>query len=104
MAASEDIEIGPEHAAELIRDGAQLIDVREADEVAEGHLEGARHIALGELTGQAETIRRDDPVVFYCHSGSRSGMAASAFRQAGYRAYNLTGGIVAWEASGLPLS
>ena len=54
-------------------------------------------------TAQAETIHRETPVVFYCRVGGRSAMAASAFRRAGYDAYTMTGGLVAWEARGLPL-
>jgi len=58
---------------------------------------------LGELTAQADTISRDEPVVFYCRTGSRSAMATEAFRRAGYEAYNLSGGLVAWQGQGLPL-
>ena len=100
----ENIEVTPERAAELIRDGGvQLIDVREPYEVEAGHIAGARHVELGSLSAQAETISRDEPVLFYCRVGSRSNMAATAFRRAGYRAFTLTGGLVAWDAQGLPL-
>ena len=58
---------------------------------------------LGELAAQAETIDRETPVVFYCRVGGRSAMAANAFRRAGYDAYSMTGGLVAWDARGLPL-
>jgi rhodanese-related sulfurtransferase len=100
----ETTELEPERAAELIRDGSvQLVDVREDQEVAAGRLAGARHVALAELAAQAGTISRDEPVLFYCRSGSRSAMATEAFRRAGYEAYNLSGGLVAWQGSGLPL-
>ena len=55
------------------------------------------------LASQADTLSRDQPVLFYCRLGARSGMAANAFRRAGYEAYSLTGGISAWHAQGLPL-
>jgi rhodanese-related sulfurtransferase len=98
------IEIGPERAAELLRDGdLQLVDVREAHEVREGRLAGSRHIALGELAAQAPTLDQDRPVLFYCRVGGRSAMAATAFRQAGFEAYSLTGGLVAWHRQGRPL-
>ena len=42
-------------------------------------------------------------MIFYCRSGSRSALAAAAFRQAGWDAYNLAGGLLAWEQQGLPL-
>jgi rhodanese-related sulfurtransferase len=42
-------------------------------------------------------------VVFYCRSGGRSAMATQAFSEAGYDAHNMTGGLLAWDAAGLPL-
>ncbi len=98
------IEVGPERAAELIEAGeVQLVDVREPYEVEAGRLSGARTIELEHLASQAETLDRDTPVLFYCRLGSRSGMAANAFRRAGYEAYSLTGGISAWHERDLPL-
>ena len=41
--------------------------------------------------------------MFYCRLGARSGMAANAFRRAGYDAYSMDGGITAWQERGLPL-
>ena len=82
---------------------AQLIDVREDYEWDAGRIDGARHIVLGEVAAQAETIDRDRPVVFYCRVGSRSTMAAQAFRRAGYDAYSMDGGLVAWAGKGNPL-
>ncbi len=103
-ASDESIEVGPERAAELLRDDdVQVVDVREAYEVEEGRLAGARHIELGRLTSEAGSIDRDKPVLFYCRVGARSAMAASAFRQAGYRAYSLAGGLLGWHERGLPL-
>lgn len=101
--ADDNIELDPEAAQALIEGGVQLIDVRETQEVQAGHLAGARHIALGDLTQQAESLDRDQPILFYCKTGARSGMATNAFRRAGYEAYNLTGGLVAWTGRGLPL-
>ena len=98
------MDIEAERVAELQREGTiQLIDVREDYEWDEGRIAGARHLALGELTAQAETIHRETPVVFYCRVGGRSAMAANAFSRAGYEAYTMTGGLLAWEARGLPL-
>jgi rhodanese-related sulfurtransferase len=98
---SIETELEPRRAAELIGDGAQLIDVRRSVEWDGGRLAGARHIEINELTEAASTIARDQPVVFYCRSGDRSQMAAQAFREAGYDAYNLAGGITAWAAGGM---
>ncbi len=93
----------PGAAAELIGDGATLIDVRRDYEFAAGHLEGARNVEMNQLTSHAEEVPRDRPVLFYCRSGNRSSMAADAFVQAGYDAHNLAGGIQAWKDEGRPL-
>jgi rhodanese-related sulfurtransferase len=82
---------------------AQLIDVREEHEWDAGRIAGARHVELQQVAAQASTIDRDRPVVFYCRVGSRSAMAADAFRQAGYDAYSLDGGLLRWAGDGRPL-
>jgi rhodanese-related sulfurtransferase len=93
-----------QQVAELLKDGdVQLIDVRQTYEHEAGRIAGARHIELAQLAGEVETIDRDRPVVFYCHSGARSAMATEAFRGAGFDAHNMLGGLVDWEAAGLPL-
>jgi rhodanese-related sulfurtransferase len=96
-----EIDVTPEQV-EGMRD-AQLIDVREDNEWDAGRIERARHIALGEVAAQADSIDRERPVVFYCRVGSRSTMAAQAFRRAGYDAYSMGGGLEAWAAEGHPL-
>jgi rhodanese-related sulfurtransferase len=97
-------EIPPAQAAGLIEAGeAELIDVRRAYEWQAGRIAGARRIEVNELSGKAESISRERPVIFYCRSGSRSALAAAAFRQAGWDAYNLAGGLRAWVEQGLPL-
>jgi rhodanese-related sulfurtransferase len=88
--------------AELREKGedVQLVDVREDYEWEAGRLPGARHIELGQVAAQAASIDREKPVVFYCRVGSRSAMAADAFRKAGYDAYSLDGGLQAWAGEG----
>ena len=94
----------PREVADLLgRDEIQLVDVRQAYEHQAGRVAGDRLLELGELAGRAQEIDRAKPVVFYCRSGARSGMATQAFRQAGFEAYNMSGGLLEWEASGLPL-
>lgn len=99
------IEIEPaDLAARLEREQRpQVIDVREPYEREAGHIADTRHVPIVELTGAAASIERDRPVVFYCRVGSRSQMAAQAFRAAGFDAYTLTGGLVRWAAEGRPL-
>jgi rhodanese-related sulfurtransferase len=100
--SSEDIP--PARAAELVRDGgAQLVDVRTPEEHSAGRIAGALHIEIDRLPSEADAIERERPVVFYCRSGSRSALATGAFRAAGFEAYNLDGGLLAWVESGLPI-
>jgi rhodanese-related sulfurtransferase len=101
---SGDQDVSPAWVRERLEAGEiQLIDVREPYEWEAGHLAGARHIELQAVAAEAASIDREQPVVFYCKVGSRSGMAANAFRRAGYDAYSMDGGIDAWVASGLPV-
>ena len=97
-----EVDVAPEWVRERLED-IQLIDVREDYEYEAGRIAGARHIELPLVASQADTIERDKPVVFYCRVGSRSAMAAGAFRRAGYDAYTMDGGLAAWEEQGLPL-
>ena len=103
VSASAPIEIDPRRAAELAATGATIIDVRERYERDAGHIEGSTHIELAQIAASAAEIDRDRPVVFYCRVGARSLMAASAFRASGYEAYSLAGGLLAWDAEGLPI-
>jgi rhodanese-related sulfurtransferase len=94
----------PQQVSELMAGGAvQLIDVRQTHEHEAGRIAGDRLIELGSLSGEAHTISRDAPVVFYCRSGARSAMATQAFAEAGFDAHNMAGGLLAWEAAGLAL-
>ena len=98
------LEVSAEHTAGALADGtAQVVDVREAYERAAGHIAGSRHIALGDLASEAESLDRARPVIFHCHVGSRSLMAAQAFRQAGFEAYSMAGGLERWEQEGRPV-
>ena len=96
-------DITPQRASELAESGALVIDVRRAYEFEAGHIAGARRLEMNELTSSAESIPRDEAVVFYCRTGNRSGMAAAAFRQAGFDAYHVDGGLQEWVDQGLEL-
>ncbi|HYB27337.1 MAG TPA: rhodanese-like domain-containing protein [Solirubrobacteraceae bacterium] len=94
----------PQQVAELLAQGdIQLIDVRQPEEHVAGRIAGDHFIELSQLAAQVDSIDRDRPVVFYCRSGSRSAMAAEAFRDAGFDAHNMLGGLLDWAAGGLPL-
>lgn len=96
-------EVSPPEATELIDAGAELIDVRRPYEFEGGRIAGARNIEMNELARQADELPRDRPVLLYCRSGNRSGMAAEALRQAGFDAHHIAGGLEAWQADGRPL-
>ena len=101
---AEDLDVDAERARELIDAGAvQVVDVREPHEWDAGRIAGARHIELERLASEAETLDRERPVLFYCRVGARSGMAANAFRRAGYEAYSMDGGLVEWDRRDYPL-
>jgi len=101
-----EIEVEPQLLAEWLVGEAvvQVVDVREPYEREAGHIAGTRHIELVALSQEAGSLERDQPVVFYCRVGSRSQMAAQAFRAAGFEAYSMAGGLVRWAHEGRPLS
>ena len=95
-----------EFEALLEEGGAVLIDVRRATEYDESHLPVAVNVdVLG--PGFLETIEseypKDRPLAVYCRSGKRSANAAGILSKAGYKVYNLNGGILAWKAAGKPV-
>ena len=101
---AQDVDMSPDDVQRhILAPDAQLVDVREPYEHAAGHIEGARHIELERLASQAETLDRTRPVIFYCRLGARSGMAANAFRRAGYEAHSMVGGLERWHAEGRPI-
>jgi rhodanese-related sulfurtransferase len=96
-------EISPADAKRLIDSGAQLIDVRTDAEYEAGHIPGSRHIPLADVQPQAAGLEHDQPLIIYCRSGDRSGLAADAFAASGWDAHSITGGLEAWKEEGLPL-
>jgi rhodanese-related sulfurtransferase len=100
----DQIDVDPDRARGVIdADAVQLVDVREPYEWDAGRIAGARHIALQELAAAADSLDRERPLLFYCRVGSRSAMAAQAFRRAGYDAYSVDGGLKEWDRRGYPL-
>lgn len=101
---ADDVDVAPDEVRRAHDAGEiQLIDVREPYEWEAGRIAGARHVELERLASEAGSIDREKPVVFYCRLGARSGMAANAFRRAGYDARSMDGGITAWDEQGMPL-
>src|ERR1700678_3907004 len=97
-------EVDPSEVNELIDEGVAVIDVRETDEVAAGHLPGAKHIPRGYLESRIEGVvpDRDAHVILYCASGNRSAYAARTLKEdLGYtNVSSMTGGITLWKDRG----
>lgn len=90
-------------AAEVPMD-AFLLDVREPDEWAAGHVPGALHIPLGELGNRYLEIARDRELYVICRSGARSAHAAQALAGAGWETSNVADGMIGWHAAGRPMT
>ena len=81
---------------------AQIVDVREDEEVAAGMIVGAVHVPLGVLGTGMDRLDKSEPVIAVCRSGRRSAAAAEQLAGAGFTAYTMSGGMLEWEAAGLP--
>jgi len=99
-------EVDPQVAAQLQREGAIVVDVREPYEWAQGHVSGAQLIPSGELPRrfQAGALPRESEILFICASGARSWDAASLAEASGYhRVASVVGGTSRWRQLGLPI-
>jgi rhodanese-related sulfurtransferase len=93
----------PSVSVDGLSDTVVLLDVREPDEWAAGHAVGAVHVPMAEVPARLADLPQDADVVVVCHSGGRSSRATGWLTQHGYPCRNLTGGMVAYAAAGLPL-
>ena len=94
-------EIEPAELARMLRERPppQLIDVREPGEWAVAHIDGARLVPLGQLSGSLSTLDGSREIVVMCRSGQRSAAAVRQLQAAGFRRVrNLAGGILRWSA------
>ena len=94
-------------AVQLInREKAVVVDVCEAEEFAQGHIGGARHIPLNQLEQRLpEAVKNKAlPVLLVCASGARANRALGVAKKLGYeKAQVLAGGLKAWKDANLPL-
>ena len=84
---------------------AFILDVRQPDEYKSGHILNAQLIPLGNLETRIGELAKykDKPVVVVCRSGNRSGSACTILAKQGFtEAYNLAGGMMAWQKANLP--
>ena len=102
-------EIPVQDAEQAILDADILLDVREADEYAAGHLSGAMHIPRGLLefrfSGTPALQPRDLKIVLYCKTSGRAALSAVALHDMGYlNVQSIAGGFDAWVAAGKPVA
>jgi rhodanese-related sulfurtransferase len=84
---------------------AQIVDVREADEWREGHIPGAMHIPLAQVSARAGELDPARPVITVCRSGRRSLVASDALQKAGFSdVVSLAGGMIAWAGAKQPVT
>jgi molybdopterin/thiamine biosynthesis adenylyltransferase/rhodanese-related sulfurtransferase len=97
-------EVEPAEVREQIQNGAVLVDVRDTDEFAAGHIPGAKHVPRGYLESRIEGAvpDRSQHVILYCASGSRSAYATrTLIEDLGYEhVESMRGGITLWKDLG----
>jgi hydroxyacylglutathione hydrolase len=100
--------IGTDELAERLRGEGEepplVLDVRGADEFAEGHISGAVHIPYGELPDRLDEVPHGRTVATICKGGKRSGLAASVLQREGFAqvVHVARGGMAAWKREGRP--
>lgn len=101
--------LSPTEAMNMIRTDSSLVllDVRTPAEFGDelGHLKGAQLLPVQELDARIAELEplKDRPILVYCRSGSRSSRAADRLAEQGYTIFMLEGGMLDWNASGLPV-
>ena len=99
--------LSPTQAVLMInREKANVVDVRSAEEFAAGHLIGARHVAMENISADlAQTVTdKKRPLILVCASGMRSQKAQRIAQQLGYEnVHSLGGGLKIWQEANLPL-
>jgi rhodanese-related sulfurtransferase len=88
-------------AASVPAEGA-LLDVREPDEWEAGHVEGALHIPMGQVVDRISELP-DERLYVLCRVGGRSAQVVQYLVAQGREAFNVDGGMYAWEAAGRPM-
>ncbi len=98
----------PAMVTQLINhDDAVVVDVREDNEYASGHIINSVHVPLSYLKERLKELEKykSKPVIVGCKTGQRSGQACATLKKEGFeQVYNLSGGVTAWQADNLPLT
>jgi rhodanese-related sulfurtransferase len=109
LAKSSIKEVSLADAPQAIQNADILLDVREADEYASGHIPGAIHMSRGmlefKLSGNPALSARDLKIVLYCKTSGRAALAAKALHEMGYQhVQSIGGGFDAWIEAGNPIA
>ena len=94
------IEVSIDDLAREIQNGSYVLDVREDDEWAEGHVPTAHHIPLGQLEARIDEVVDGARVFAICRSGARSLRGADILFNNGIDAVSVAGGTMGWIESG----
>ena len=98
--------ISPEEVYEIIQNKEDyfIVDVRTPEEYEGGHIEGVLLLPVQELEGRLDELSKDENIIVYCRSGSRSRAAAEMLVNNGFtRVYDM-GGISSWIDRGYPVT
>ena len=91
----------------LMNQGALVLDIRKAEEYAQGHVNGAKNLASDQILTAGENFKRfkDKPVIVYCDTGSLAAAAVRQLNAQGFsKAFTLRGGFAGWRAENLPVA
>jgi len=104
--ASGHVSVDPTDAVRLINNEAMVIDLRNAESYARGHIVNAKNIPFDEFEARKDKVAKfkNKPVVTVCDSGITSNKAVASLRKSGFDSvYGLKGGMTAWTTAGLPV-
>ena len=100
--------VDPVEATRLInREGAVVVDLRASEEFSTGHITGSINISAEKLEQQLNSMKhsKEAPLILVCKTGNNSKVVGGSLLRAGFSNVNLiSGGMMTWQGSGLPLS
>jgi rhodanese-related sulfurtransferase len=104
--ASGLVSVDPTDAVRLINNEAMIIDLRNTEAYARGHIVNAKNIPFDEFDAKRDKVAKfkNKPIVAVCDSGTSSNKAVASLRKSGFDSvYGLKGGMTAWTTAGLPV-
>jgi rhodanese-related sulfurtransferase len=97
-----DVDVDPAKVADKLSDyqkGCILLDVREEEEYAQGHIPGAVSIPLSGLHNRIKELKKDKSILAICLTGGRAKVAAKILGEQGYNVKIMTGGMRSWKGA-----